>query len=188
VPQVDRSLCRLVALALVVLAAAMTVFATSAHAAHRPGKAATKQVQRALGIKADGIYGPRTRRAVKRFQRRNGLKADGIVGPATLRALGLAGKPKNAALESVKTGEDVAALMAKIAQCESGGNPAAISPGGTYRGKYQFTQSTWESLGGTGDPAEAEEGVQDVLAAKLYDLRGLAPWPACAKQVTASEA
>ena len=45
-------------------------------------KSGVKALQRALGITADGIYGPQTRRAVKRFQRRNGLVVDGIAGPA----------------------------------------------------------------------------------------------------------
>jgi Putative peptidoglycan binding domain len=45
------------------------------------------QVQRWLGIGADGIFGPGTRRAVKRFQRSHGLTADGIVGPVTWSAL-----------------------------------------------------------------------------------------------------
>ena len=40
-------------------------------------------------------------------------------------------------------------------------------PSGQYRGKYQFSQATWDALGGTGDPAEAEESVQDAIAAKL---------------------
>ncbi len=75
--------------------------------------------------------------------------------------------------------------MAKIAECESGGNPTAVSPSGQYRGKYQFSQETWESLGGTGDPAEADESVQDMYAAGLYQQRGLAPWPACSAQVQA---
>jgi soluble lytic murein transglycosylase-like protein len=69
--------------------------------------------------------------------------------------------------------------LARIAQCESGGNPAAVSASGTYRGKYQFTYATWRALGGTGDPAKAPEAVQDAMAAKLLALRGTAPWPAC---------
>jgi hypothetical protein len=45
------------------------------------------KVQRWLGLEADSIFGPATRRAVKRFQRSHGLTADGIVGPATWSAL-----------------------------------------------------------------------------------------------------
>jgi peptidoglycan hydrolase-like protein with peptidoglycan-binding domain len=186
VPQVDRSLRRFAALALVVLAACLTV-ASSAGAANSGQKVTTKQIQKALGIKADGVMGPRTRRAIKRFQKAHGLKADGIAGPATLEALGLTGTPKNGSLDSAqKSPDEVAAVLAQIAQCESGGDPTAVSPSGQYRGKYQFSQETWESLGGTGDPAEAPESVQDTYAAALYNQRGLAPWPACSQQVSAS--
>src|SRR5688500_15582790 len=44
-----------------------------------------------------------------------------------------------------------------IAACESGGNPRAIGGGGAYRGKYQFDLQTWQSVGGSGDPAAAPE-------------------------------
>ena len=37
----------------------------------------------------DGIYGQKTANAVKYFQRKNGLKADGIAGTQTLKAMGL---------------------------------------------------------------------------------------------------
>lgn len=46
-------------------------------------------VQRALGIRVDGVFGPNTAQQVRNFQRRNGLRVDGIVGPATRRALGI---------------------------------------------------------------------------------------------------
>lgn len=67
----------------------------------------------------------------------------------------------------------------RIAACESGGNPRAISSGGLYRGKYQFDMSTWAAIGGSGDPAGASEAEQDLRAAMLYVQRGPAPWPIC---------
>lgn len=46
-----------------------------------------KQIQKALGIKADGIFGKGTEDAVKKFQTENGLTADGKVGTKTLDRL-----------------------------------------------------------------------------------------------------
>jgi hypothetical protein len=62
-----------------------------------------------------------------------------------------------------------------IARCESGGDPRAVSPDGTYRGKYQFDSQTWRSVGGAGDPAEAPEAEQDKRAAMLQAQRGNQP-------------
>lgn len=45
-------------------------------------------LQRVLGIKPDGIFGPITDGKVKEFQRSQGLKVDGIVGPITWSRLG----------------------------------------------------------------------------------------------------
>jgi len=45
------------------------------------------QLQRALGIPADGIFGPQTLAAVKRFQGAHSLLVDGQVGPHTWGAL-----------------------------------------------------------------------------------------------------
>ena len=70
------------------------------------------------------------------------------------------------------------ATLQAIAACESGGNPAANTGNGFY-GKYQFTQSTWASVGGTGNPAAASEAEQDARAAQLYAQQGSAPWPVC---------
>ena len=46
-----------------------------------------KIMQEALGIGADGVFGPGTERALKAWQSSNGLVADGIAGPATLEKL-----------------------------------------------------------------------------------------------------
>ena len=66
-----------------------------------------------------------------------------------------------------------------IAACESGGNPRAIGGGGAYRGKYQFSTSTWSSVGGKGDPAAAPEAEQDRRAAMLLTRSGRGHWPVC---------
>lgn len=46
-----------------------------------------KIMQEALGIGADGVFGPGTERALKEWQKANGLVADGIAGPVTLGEL-----------------------------------------------------------------------------------------------------
>lgn len=46
-----------------------------------------KQIQKALNIYPDGIYGINTKEAVMAFQRKHGLTADGIVGAKTLALL-----------------------------------------------------------------------------------------------------
>jgi hypothetical protein len=71
------------------------------------------------------------------------------------------------------------ATLESIAACESGGDPTIVSSDGTYRGKYQFSVSTWESVGGSGDPAAAPEEEQDYRAALLYAQAGSSPWPVC---------
>src|SRR4051794_39995559 len=129
-----------------------------------------KRLQQGLGLPADGVYGRRTRAAVRRFQRAHGLPADGVAGPRTLAALGL-GPSADA---------DAGATLARIARCESGGDPAAGSADGRYRGKYQFDRATWTRLGGAGDPAQATEAEQDRVAARLLAEGGTSPWPNCA--------
>ena len=46
-----------------------------------------KIMQEALGVTADGDFGPGTERALKEWQASNGLVADGIAGPATFAKL-----------------------------------------------------------------------------------------------------
>src|SRR5919206_113634 len=90
------------------------------------------------------------------------------------------GGPAAARAGRARSRRSVRATLDRIAECESGGDPRAVSPGGRYRGKYQFSVATWQALGGRGDPAEAPERVQDRMAAKLLRLRGTSPWPNCA--------
>jgi hypothetical protein len=137
---------------------------------------AVRSIQSALGVAADGVFGPQTERAVKRFQRSHGLVVDGIVGPQTRGALGL--RPFSS--RSVRQGSEVPRILRLIAECESGGDPSAVSPGGRYRGKYQFSMGTWRAMGGEGDPATASEWLQDRIALKLYRRAGTSPWPNCA--------
>ena len=136
------------------------------------------QVQRALGIPATGVFDRRTDASVRGFQRRHGLLVDGIVGPQTRGALGIA-SPTTGSTEAPAAGAAGGGGLQGIAQCESGGNPSAIGAGGQYRGKYQFSRETWQSVGGSGDPAAAPEAEQDRRAAMLYARSGTASWPRC---------
>ncbi|HVV30618.1 MAG TPA: ubiquitin-like domain-containing protein [Mycobacteriales bacterium] len=66
-----------------------------------------------------------------------------------------------------------------LARCESGGNPRAVSSGGTYRGLYQFSMSTWRGVGGSGDPIDASAAEQTHRAQILYARSGRGAWPVC---------
>jgi hypothetical protein len=69
--------------------------------------------------------------------------------------------------------------LASIASCESHGNPRAIGGGGTYRGMYQFSFSTWQVVGGSGDPAAASRQEQTWRAWLLLSRHGAGHWPVC---------
>jgi hypothetical protein len=75
-----------------------------------------------------------------------------------------------------------ASWLRRLRACESSGNPRAISPGGTYRGWYQFDRSTWRSVGGRGDPVRASRLEQSYRAVLLRQRRGIAPWPVCGRR------
>ncbi|HEX3000647.1 MAG TPA: spore cortex-lytic enzyme [Armatimonadota bacterium] len=66
---------------------------------------------------ADGVFGAKTAQAVKQFQRDKGIKADGIVGPQTLKALGLTGG------KAPSTGDLDTQLLAKVISAESRDEP-----------------------------------------------------------------
>ena len=145
-----------------------------------PGVSSTDTVralQQKLGVSADGVYGPKTRAAVKRFQRapRPDRRRRGRPADARRARRQPPRRPRRRTptrrLGAAPSG-DAAPTLQRIAQCESGGNPSAVSADGNYRGKYQFDRETWRAMGGSGDPAEAPEAEQDRIAAELLAQRG----------------
>jgi hypothetical protein len=143
-----------------------------------------RSLQRRLKVKVSSVYDRRTKTAVVRFQKRKKLTADGIAGPVTLRALGLVSKSSTSGKAADVTLPDTIhprskLLLDLIAECESGGRLDAVSPGGTYRGKYQFHRDTWASVGGTVDPIKASEDEQDKRAYVLFRRSGVRQWPVC---------
>ncbi|HET6830091.1 MAG TPA: transglycosylase family protein [Solirubrobacterales bacterium] len=103
-------------------------------------------------------------------------------GSATLRKEIAAEQRRRAAEPDFDSPESVGvdqSTLDAIAACESGGDPTAVDPSGTYRGKYQFDLQTWASVGGSGDPAAAPEAEQDYRAALLMARAGSSPWPNC---------
>lgn len=181
-------------------AVAMLVVSAGAALASRGGSntlrygmrgSAVKELQRKLHVHpASGYFGPKTRAAVKRFERRHHLRADGVAGPAVLSRLGM--RVNSAGSDTGSTGGTapggssggghvrIPQELKKIAMCESGDNPRAVSPSGRYRGKYQFDMQTWKAWGGHGDPINNSEATQDRVALRLYKARGTKPWPNCA--------
>lgn len=79
---------------------------------------------------------------------------------------------------------------AALRRCESGGNYGAVSANGTYRGAYQFSRSTWNSVAARShphlvgvDPAAASPADQDAMALSLYRSSGSSPWPHCGRHL-----
>jgi peptidoglycan hydrolase-like protein with peptidoglycan-binding domain len=80
-------------------------------------------LQRALGIAADGVYGPETEGAVEKFQASRGLTVDGIAGPETNAAL----RGNAPAAASASSGQRAFASDFTPASSETGSEPGASS-------------------------------------------------------------
>jgi uncharacterized protein YabE (DUF348 family) len=82
-------------------------------------------------------------------------------------------KPKPASSVAAPSADGL--NWASLAKCESGGNPQAANPAGYY-GLYQFSKSTWASVGGSGDPRSASPAEQTARAQALYARGGAGQW------------
>ena len=107
------------------------------------------------------------------------VPADLLAGLATAPAPAAPRQSATIATERVASSGGAGGNLASIRACESSGNYAAVSPDGLYRGAYQFDRPTWQSVGGSGDPAAASPAEQDARASELWSQRGSNPWPNC---------
>jgi peptidoglycan DL-endopeptidase CwlO len=101
----------------VALAATLAASPATASAAllriHSRGPAVVA-AQQALGVAADGDFGPLTRSAVESFQRAHGLDVDGVIGPITAAALGLGGGSSSATSGPAPPAATTRAVQAKL--------------------------------------------------------------------------
>lgn len=124
---------------------------------------------------SDGV----TREPVAEVVRR-GTKERPAPAPAPAPARSSSGGAAPAPAPASTVGGDV---WAALAQCESGGNPTIVSSNGLYYGLYQFSLSTWQSVGGTGLPSEASPAEQTQRAQILQARSGWGQWPACSTKL-----
>lgn len=75
-----------------------------------------------------------------------------------------------------------AGVWDRLAQCESGGNWSA-NTGNGYYGGLQFSQQSWQAVGGSGSPHEASRAEQIQRAEQLRAAQGWGAWPSCSSQL-----
>ncbi len=103
-------------------------------------------VQRALGLPADGVFGPQTARGVRGFQRSHHLAVDGVVGPATWRALGL-GTFRGSALRERSRHHASSGVGHTLALMIAAGNRIARYPYRYGGGHGSFSDSGYDCSG-----------------------------------------
>jgi hypothetical protein len=110
-----------------------------------PRGGSVRLLQRRLGIAADGVFGPGTKRALKRFQRAHGMTADGIAGPATWAALGVRGHHPILKIRGhIRSGGSVSGLLGRGV---AAGNRIARYPYRYGGGHRSFHDSGYDCSG-----------------------------------------
>jgi murein DD-endopeptidase MepM/ murein hydrolase activator NlpD len=142
----------------------------AAPASGRAEVAALQVALRSAGVYAgdvDGIPGPGTKSGVREIQRRNGLGADGIAGPRTRRAFGRLGRHDygSRTMSSGAVGWDVAALQFKLAVHGFPSGPVDGGLGPRSAGALQRFQA-WAGL-----PADGVAGPATLRALRAAPAR-----------------
>jgi LysM repeat protein len=70
----------------------------------------------------------------------------------------------------------------QLAACESGGN-WQINTGNGFYGGLQFTQGSWNAVGGSGSPANASRQEQIMRGKMLQARQGWGAWPVCSAKI-----
>ncbi len=99
----------------------------------------------------------------------------------TLRARLHVGRHKDGPAVEPSDGVAPATWLA-LRDCESADDYAADTGNGYY-GAYQFSVSTWWSIGYAGLPSEAPPAVQDEAAQRLLAVQGWGAWPVCSLRI-----
>src|SRR5918996_1117337 len=129
-------------------------------------------VQKALGVPADGIFGPQTDTAVRQYQSRAGLQVDGIVGPATWGSLFESGSAVGASNVSTQVRERVEQEL----QAASATTTQGSSGNGLFGGSSEDEVATPEPVGG-GDAEETPAGGQTDTPSAGGGLEGTTTTP-----------
>lgn len=74
-------------------------------------------------------------------------------------------------------------IWEKLAWCESRMQQRALSANGLYYSYFQWTLSTYHSVGGVGDPRDVDYETQKALAIKLQARSGWGQWPRCSRRL-----
>jgi len=85
------------------------------------------------------------------------------------------------AMDAVEPTTEIPPTLARIRECESGGDYTEVNPSSGAAGAWQFLDSTWASVGGSGSAADASPEEQDRRALMLWDGgAGASHWAASA--------
>ena len=136
----------------------------------------------------DGVPGERTQvfsvTRVDGEEESRELLSDELTTPPVDKVIEVGTKARPVAAPAASSGAVVSGdVWAALAQCESGGNPKAVSSSGRYYGLYQFSLSTWQSVGGSGLPTDASADEQTARAQALQARSGWGQWPACSTKL-----